>query len=44
MIMTDKPAGAPATVCVGSMPKFIADVGRHKGHRAVRVRGRHIEK
>ncbi len=44
VIMTDKPAGAPATVCVGSMPKFIADVGRHKGHRAVRVRGRHIEK
>ncbi len=38
LLMTDKPAAMPATVCIESVPKFVGDVGRHKGHRAVRIR------
>jgi len=44
LIMTDKPAGAPATIYVGEIAKFQGDVGSHKGHRAVRVRGRQAPK
>jgi flagellar motor switch protein FliM len=38
LLMTDKPASMPATVCIEAVPKFVGDVGRHKGHRAVRIR------
>ncbi len=38
LIMTEKPAASPATVYVEDVPKFLADLGRHKGHRAVKIR------
>jgi flagellar motor switch protein FliM len=44
LIMTDKPASAPATIYVESIPKFLANVGRHRGHRAVRVKCRYQER
>jgi flagellar motor switch protein FliM len=37
LIMTEKPAAAPATVRVGEVPKFLAHVGRYKGNRAVKI-------
>ncbi len=40
LIMTDKPADAPVTLHVESVPKFLADLGRHKNHRALRIRRR----
>ncbi len=38
LIMTEKPAASPATVYVEAVPKFLADLGLHKGHRAVKIR------
>ena len=38
VIMTEKPAASPATVYVESVPKFLADIGRHRGNRAVTIR------
>jgi flagellar motor switch protein FliM len=40
VIVTDRAAAAPATIYVGSVPKFLGQIGRHKGHRAVRVQRR----
>ncbi len=40
VIMTDKPATSPVTLYIESVPKFLADIGRHKNHRALRVRRR----
>ncbi len=37
VIMTDKPASSPATIYVEAVPKFLGDIGRHKGNRAVKV-------
>lgn len=37
LLVTDKPASAPAVVCVGNEKKFLATVGRHKRHRALRI-------
>jgi len=38
IIMTDKPAGSPVTLYIESVPKFFADIGRHKNHRALRIK------
>ena len=40
VIMTGKPADSPVTLYIESVPKFFADIGRHKNHRALRVRRR----
>jgi flagellar motor switch protein FliM len=37
LIMTEKLAASPVSVRVGGVPKFLAQVGRHKGSRAVRI-------
>jgi flagellar motor switch protein FliM len=37
LIMTEKPASSPVTVHVGEVPKFLAQLGRHKGNRAVKI-------
>jgi flagellar motor switch protein FliM len=37
LILTEKPATSPVTVRVGGVPKFLAQVGRHKGNRAVKI-------
>lgn len=37
LIVTEKPATAPATVYVGSVPKFLGGLGRLKGNRAVKI-------
>ena len=37
LIMTDKPAAAPATVYVGTVPKFIGSLGRLRGNRAIKI-------
>jgi flagellar motor switch protein FliM len=37
LIMTDKPAASPVSVQVAEVPKFLANLGRHKGHRAIKI-------
>ena len=38
VIMTEKPASSPVTVYIESVPKFFADIGCHKNHRALRIK------
>ncbi|MHC4415403.1 MAG: flagellar motor switch protein FliM [Planctomycetota bacterium] len=38
VIMTEKAANSPVTIYVESVPKFLADIGRHRGNRAVTIR------
>jgi flagellar motor switch protein FliM len=40
VIMTGKPADSPVTLHIESVPKFLADIGRHKDQRALRIRRR----
>ena len=40
VIMTGKSADSPVTLYIESVPKFFADIGHHKKHRALRVRRR----
>jgi flagellar motor switch protein FliM len=37
LIMTEKPATMPVTMCVEGRGKFLAHLGQHKGNRAVRI-------
>ncbi len=37
IVMTEKPANTPVTLLAGSRPKFLADIGQHKGKRALRI-------
>jgi flagellar motor switch protein FliM len=37
VVMTDKPANTPITLLAGGKPKFLADIGQHKGKRALRI-------
>lgn len=37
MIVTSTPASTPATIMVGNEPKFRANIGQHKGNRAIQV-------
>ena len=37
LIITDKPAASPITMSVGTIPKFLGSLGRHKGHRAIKI-------
>jgi flagellar motor switch protein FliM len=37
MIVTDKPASAPAVLCVEGSKKFLAHLGQVKGERALRI-------
>jgi len=37
LIMTEKPASAPALVTAGGHPKFLAHLGQYKGNRALRI-------
>ncbi len=37
LIMTDKPASSPVTLCVEGERKFLAHLGQHRGQRALRV-------
>ncbi|MEO0482258.1 MAG: flagellar motor switch protein FliM [Planctomycetota bacterium] len=38
VIVTDQKAASPTVVTVEDEPKFIAEIGQHKGKRAVRIR------
>ncbi|MHA7812365.1 MAG: flagellar motor switch protein FliM [Phycisphaerales bacterium] len=38
LIVTSTPATAPTTLMVGEEPKFRAEIGQHKGKRAVRIK------
>ena len=40
LIVTEKPATDPAVIMTGGQPKFIADLGQHKGRRAMKIRRR----
>ena len=40
VIMTDKSAKSPVMLYIESVPKFFADIGRHRNHRALRIRRR----
>ena len=40
VIMTEKPASSPVTVQIESVPKFLAELGCHKNHRALRIKRR----
>ena len=37
MIVTDKPASAPVIMSTGGHPKFLANIGQHRGKRAIRI-------
>ena len=37
ILMTEKPANTPVTLYIESVPKFLAEIGQHRTHRAVRV-------
>ncbi len=37
LIVTEKSVAEPVTLYVGEKPKFLAHIGRHKGHRAVKI-------
>jgi len=38
VIMTDKPASSPVTLYIESVPKFFAEIGRHKNNRALQIK------
>ena len=38
IIMTGKPASSPVTLYIESVPKFFAEIGRHKNNRALRIK------
>jgi flagellar motor switch protein FliM len=40
VIMTDKSAKSPVMLYIESVPKFFADIGCHRNHRALRIRRR----
>jgi len=40
ILMTEKPANTPVTLYIESVPKFLAEIGQHRNHRAVRVNRR----
>ena len=37
LIMTEKPASSPVTICIEGVPKFLGSIGQHRDKRAVRV-------
>lgn len=40
LIVTEKPASDPAVMMAEGQPKFLADLGQHKGRRAMKIRRR----
>ena len=37
LVMTEKPATSPVVLTTGGKPKFLANIGQHKGNRALKI-------